>query len=156
MALTKSRAAVAQWKLSVNRALELSPSSCTWLYCVKCFSLFADNAQRCRLLVSCPCVPSCSLWRVHPCPLNGTIFMERESTYVPSTKRTCFSTLCHCDNQAHTTSWSSAWMSWIWGKLHVSQCMFSSLRGPLSYQRCGLWRNETLSRAGEFLWAGGG
>lgn len=32
--------------------------------------------------------------------------------------------------------------------------MFSSL--PLNYQGCDLWWNGTLSRAGEFLWAGGG
>lgn len=43
-----------------------------------------------------------------------------------------------------------AWMTWIW-VMALKSCLSLSARSPflpqLSYQRSGLWRNETLSRA---------
>lgn len=103
MALTKSRAAVAQWELKMNREMELNPGSCFIVWNV----FFSLTAGQCCLLVCCPCIPSCSLWKVHLAkPAERYRLLWKGSQHTPSTNRTRYSTLCHCNKQGHIMSWN--------------------------------------------------
>ena len=98
---TKSRAAMAQWELEVNREMELSSGSCTWLDCVRCFLVRCWTMLRAAL----------SLWDVlvfitaacercsQPSLLNNT----DSDQHSPSTNGKRYCTLLLSVKHAHTT-----------------------------------------------------
>lgn len=109
MALTKSRATMAQCKSEVNGEMELSPTSCTWLDCVKCLSLAAGQCSRPAPSLSSVLVllaAACERYIELSLLYNRALYWKGRH-HTPSTKRTWYATLFRCNKQAPVWVWET-------------------------------------------------